>query len=57
MKNEPKIPRFIIVDSIRLTQVLMNFIGNGIKFTSEGRVTVSSNWEPDNKSILPEYRQ
>lgn len=37
---DPLVPRYIEIDSLRLTQVLTNFICNAIKFTHEGKVTV-----------------
>ena len=37
---EPKIPSDLIGDNLRLAQVLNNFLGNAIKFTHEGSITL-----------------
>jgi signal transduction histidine kinase/CheY-like chemotaxis protein len=37
---DSKIPRMLVGDSLRLKQVLTNLIGNAIKFTSRGQITV-----------------
>ena len=34
------IPEILIGDSVRLNQILLNLIGNAIKFTSKGKITV-----------------
>ncbi|MEN6372701.1 MAG: ATP-binding protein [Armatimonadota bacterium] len=36
----PDVPNHIIGDSLRLRQVLVNFIDNGIKFTEHGKVNI-----------------
>jgi PAS domain S-box-containing protein len=37
---DPGLPDFVRGDELRISQILVNLIGNGIKFTKEGSVTV-----------------
>lgn len=37
----PGVPEFIVSDPVRLKQILVNLVGNALKFTSKGEVCVS----------------
>ncbi len=36
------VPNFLVGDSFRLSQILLNLVGNGIKFTAKGKVTINA---------------
>lgn len=40
--TDSKLPRHILADSLRLTQILSNLISNGIKFTENGSVVLET---------------
>lgn len=46
---DPDLPRFVVGDMVRVKQVLLNIIGNAVKFTAEGyiRVGVYASQEED----------
>ena len=41
-ENAPELPRHIIADESKLRQIFINLIGNAVKFTSEGGITVQT---------------
>lgn len=52
LKIDTKIPSPLMADSLRLTQVMNNLIGNAIKFTSLGEVIIRSSLLFENETIV-----
>jgi len=53
MNHSGDIPHLLVGDQLRLKQILLNLLGNAIKFTEKGAVTVSSQLlEQHNKFVL-----
>ena len=46
METAPDIPEYVIMDGHRINQILSNLIGNAVKFSDQGAITIKSTlWE------------
>jgi signal transduction histidine kinase/CheY-like chemotaxis protein len=59
LEQSPDLPRHIIVDGGKLRQILINLVGNAIKYTAQGGVTVKIDFSPscrekrENEAVPP----
>ncbi len=45
LEIQPDIPKFLVTDPTRLRQILVNLMGNAVKFTEKGEVKLKVNFE------------
>eukprot|EP01022_Parablepharisma_sp_SALTPOND_P019115 TRINITY_DN321_c0_g1_i1.p1 TRINITY_DN321_c0_g1~~TRINITY_DN321_c0_g1_i1.p1 ORF type:complete len:697 (+),score=43.18 TRINITY_DN321_c0_g1_i1:126-2216(+) len=46
------VPSRIVSDKIRYTQIILNLLGNALKFTQRGEVLISINYRPENDTLV-----
>ncbi len=52
LEIDPALPERIMVDKMRLRQIVLNLVGNALKFTSEGEVNLSAAVNPQSQRTL-----
>ncbi|MDX1738924.1 MAG: ATP-binding protein, partial [Alphaproteobacteria bacterium] len=49
-----EVPAYILVDDVRLTQVISNIVGNAVKFTKDGAVDISLRYSEAKSKAAPD---
>ena len=44
LRIQTNLPKLLLLDSYRITQILMNIVNNSVKFTETGKVSMEVNW-------------
>ncbi len=55
-KYDAKIPKVVLGDAVRLHQIILNLVGNAVKFTNKGKITVSTQLDSeDDKKVAVKF--
>ncbi len=49
-RPSPDLPRVIVGDAARVRQIMVNLVGNAIKFTDKGGIDISARWHADGEN-------
>jgi len=50
VNQSPDLPRFAVVDPVRLRQILANLLSNAVKFTESGYIEMNTSFSPDQEN-------